>query len=363
MAPVWWAVARAGDAVWMPDAPEPAFPADLLAEGFPEVEILSTEAERNQRLEQQPLSCCPWGWDAPILDWANAHKLATDHPPLEIVKHINSRRFSLGLEQELHEALPLATAVENPRELTKALAAFSPESGWVIKSEWGMSARERILGRGSTLSDSQANWTNKRFRIGESLIVEPWVVSLAESGLQFDVPRQGEGGPTCLGVTELLTNRSGMYQGSRFDDQAGREHDWSHAVAVGQVVAERVQALGYFGPLGLDAMWYRGEDCQPRLRPIQDLNARWTMGRLSLGFRRLLRPGEAGIWWHLRCPEKTAESAEAWWNDWKSKLPSQIRVIRTAPRFLGDQITHHVTVVLLTPNVGQIPALVEFLRS
>jgi hypothetical protein len=31
-----------------------------------------------------------------------------------------------------------------------------------------------------------------------------------------------------------------------------------------------------------------------------DINARWTMGRLSLGWRKHLRPGESGLWWHVK---------------------------------------------------------------
>lgn len=360
MASVWLAIAEEGDALWMPDAPESGFQSEMIAEGFPEIEILSSEAALTSRLKTQPFTCCPWGWDPQIFRWAEDRKLAVDNPPLRVVQEINSRRFSFALECELSVNLPAAALVENHAELNKALEKFSPESGWVIKSEWGMSARERILGRGPTRSDAHAGWADKRFQVGESLIVEPWVIPIAEAGLQFDVPRRNEGLPDCVGITELLTNRSGVYQGSRFDN--GNEYNWLDAVQTGQIVAERVQTLGYFGPLGLDAMWYRGENGEPKLRPIQDLNGRWTMGRLSLGFRRFLNAGEAGLWWHARCPAKTSESAEAWWKEWIDGLPPNTQAIRTSPQSMGNQVTQHGTVVLLASDAERIPPLIDHLR-
>jgi DNA-binding transcriptional ArsR family regulator len=45
-------------------------------------------------------------------------------------------------------------------------------------------------------------------------------------------------------------------------------------------------------------MQYRDENEQLHIRPLQDINARWTMGRLSLGFRKLLKPRESAKWLH-----------------------------------------------------------------
>jgi len=40
-------------------------------------------------------------------------------------------------------------------------------------------------------------------------------------------------------------------------------------------------------------MQYQDENGQLHIRPLQDINARWTMGRLSRGFRKLLQSRES----------------------------------------------------------------------
>ncbi|OYW15327.1 MAG: hypothetical protein B7Z55_15100, partial [Planctomycetales bacterium 12-60-4] len=55
-----------------------------------------------------------------------------------------------------------------------------------------------------------------------------------------------------------------------------------------------LQAAGYFGPVGIDAMWYRDANGKLACRPLQDINARWTMGRLALGWRRRFHNASLG---------------------------------------------------------------------
>jgi hypothetical protein len=105
-----------------------------------------------------------------------------------------------------------------------------------------------------------------------------------------------------IGVTQLHCNERGQYRGSWFTEPLNAKgdisSDWQAAVDWALRAAERLQDRGYFGPLGIDAMRYTLPGGAVHMRPLQDINARWTMGRLSLGWRRLLRSGESGLWWH-----------------------------------------------------------------
>ena len=56
---------------------------------------------------------------------------------------------------------------------------------------------------------------------------------------------------------------------------------------------------GYFGPVGIDAMRYFDADLKiSRTRPLQDINARWTMGRLAAGWFERLGVDRPMTWWH-----------------------------------------------------------------
>ncbi len=360
---VWLSIARENDGLWMPEPPDAEFSEHSSAQGFPAVHFLGKEAELAEILKHRRLACCPWGWSAGMRHWAEKHRLEVDAPPVSAVAAANSRRFSFGLESELGMGLQSAAQIGTAAECETALAQFSADRPWVLKSEFGMSARERLLGMGPSLSAAHAAWAGKRFAAGEVLILEPWVEIFREAGLQFDVPRLKEGEPRLLGVTPLFTDRSGVYRGSRFDPAAESESDWSEAVQIGHIAAERIQSLGYFGPLGLDAAWYRDENEVAKLRPLQDINARWTMGRLSLGFRSRLAENEAGAWLHLRCPAKTPADARDWWTALAKDLPTQTRLVRTSPITTGHQVTRHGTALVIASDPSILQSAVRQLHS
>lgn len=354
LAAVWLAEASDGDCLWMPEPPEAEFPSAMVDQGFPHIRFVSSEAELQCLLDSDEFQCTPWGWSSGIRQWVQRHRLQCLAPPLEAVRTANSRRFSFHLEKELDVALPRAAECHSVDECENALLELTPEEAWVIKSEFGMAARERILGRGPRLETSQIAWLEKRFRAGQAVFLEPWVQAVAEAGLQFDIPAEMQNAPRFLGIAPMITDPSGVYRGSRFDPAGEIVHDWSRAKTIGDAVARQVQELGYFGPLGLDAMWYRDRDGGVKLRPLQDLNARWTMGRLSLGFRSQRNPGESGIWRHLHCPATTPKAARAWWQTAQENLPADVRWIRTSPIQFGNQVTQHTTGLLMASNAERL---------
>src|SRR5690606_5718121 len=95
-----------------------------------------------------------------------------------------------------------------------------------------------------------------------------------------------DGDVSFLGVTPLFTRPNGSYLGNGFVDDPNLLTTWREAIETGREVAAEVAAEGYFGPLGIDAMRHRTDDGEIRVRALQDLNARYTMGRLALGLRR-----------------------------------------------------------------------------
>jgi hypothetical protein len=169
------------------------------------------------------------------------------------------------------------------------VVSLDGSTGWVLKGEFGGAGREVRFGAGG-LSDADIAWAERRFGRGLIVTVEPRLDGIEEAGLQFRIGRGG--GIDFDGVTPLIARRGGGYLGSRFEDDPALL-TWGDVIEVGWRVAEAVAAEGYFGPLGIDAMRYRDATGATRMRSLQDLNARYTMGRLALGLRRFPRFAEA----------------------------------------------------------------------
>jgi hypothetical protein len=126
------------------------------------------------------------------------------------------------------------------------------------------------------------------------LLIEPWLDAVCECSLQFEVGADET--PTFLGVTELLTSASGGYLGTRFGPSVAARlgEDVGELVATVRPVVERASRLGYVGPLGVDAMRYRAVSGETLWRPLQDINARFTMGRCALEWLDVLPGGVCG---------------------------------------------------------------------
>lgn len=298
----WLAIADDGDVLWTPEPIPSEFLRAAAASGLPRV----TATRQPARLEG-PIECVPWGWTDQLREACRLRGWTTVAPSATAVSAANSRQLSTALEQEWHVALPGAGPAASVQDVERRLATNSGSdepSRWVIKAQFGMSGRERLLGRGP-LTPSAEGWIRKRLACDGLVFVEPWVERLWEIGLQFGVPRTGP--VVLLGAVPLLSNASGQYRGSWFAPPPvlATAHAVPPAVTTHcENAARRAQELGYFGPLGIDVMCYRTADGQTAWRPLQDINARWTMGRLSLGLRRLLQSDEAGLWWHGTLTER-----------------------------------------------------------
>ena len=198
---------------------------------------------------------CPWGWTPSTVEFGQRHEWVVRAPRTEVVAAVNNRRFSVELEREFGCELQNTAIIESVSELQAAFDLLSTDR-WVIKAEYGMSARERILGRGRQLSDAQQNWVARRLQGGNAVILEPWVDIIEEAGLQFTLPEDRDRPVRLEGITPLITDDSGTYRGSRFDANESGDAAWRAAVDTATRAAERIRDRGYFGPLGIDAARY-----------------------------------------------------------------------------------------------------------
>lgn len=335
LAACWLSVADDGDYLWCPQAIPLEFFEQMRSQGLPHVVPVT-------KFSQVPagIELVPWGWTDAWMQSAWKHRWSFSAPEPAIVRDVNSRRFSFDLESEWQIGLPGAAAIRDLTQLESAwhrAVEFSPRA--VIKANWGMSARERILVDGAP-TEAQRSWVRKRLAEQGVVFLEPWLAREEEIGVQIQIPPQGP--PNLVGISSLVCDGSGQYRGSwctaRPDAGADFPQRWQPAVEFALQAAERMQQQGYFGPVGIDALRYRLADGALGIRPLQDINARWTMGRLSLGWRRLLRPNQAGFWQHG--PRE----------DWDQSLPelsNPVRILETSPLQIADEPVEHRTRLLI----------------
>lgn len=293
----------------------------------------------------------PWGWTEGVRTLGRARGWECVAPPSDVVREVNSRAFRFAIEREWNIGLPGEDVASSLDELKSVLECpGNAPRGWLLKANFGMSGREARRGRGTHLDENTRNWAQRRLESAGAIIFEPIVERVAEAGIQIEIPHSGE--PALVGVTPLLVDRSGVYRGSRFACPASETAAWQPAVETGLRLATRLQQLGYFGPLGIDAMQFRDDAGKIRLRPLQDLNARYTMGRLALGFRRIVPTEWCGSWLHFGAKHLSGRTIELWLKDIQRLLPREARLIPASPRKkIGSQSSVHHAVVVLAPTI------------
>lgn len=284
----WIKIAQPGDIVWLPEG------APLPESCPPDIVVTSSRTALIDLLTQRkvPYDFIPWGWSLPALanfEALRSNSVRAEIPTLDVVKACNSRWFTWEQEERLGGVLISGEAIEKSissvlrtmGDVERWLGGMSADSTpWVIKAEFGMSGRERILSRRAA-TESQLQWCRKRLDAGELLIAEPWLDRIAEVGVQWHVT-PGED-PNCISVTHLDCDAHGQYLNSSPIAREGLAAHWIAAIEHQRPVVRSMAEAGYIGPVGIDAMLFRHrlENREVEaIRPLQDINARWTMGRL-----------------------------------------------------------------------------------
>lgn len=364
----WLAVANSDDVLPLSLPADLSFLTALKRRGLTPPTIVTAEqgvksvVRKDDRSSWMP---SPWGWSPSVVahwqrDMGAQRPLHEFVPcPLEIVAAANDRLTSLRFEQSEGIAPVGVTAISSIagflaclRSLQRRLAANGSrisqvDGGWVLKSRWGAAGRDKLHGSvsesaantaantaGQLLNDRMVAWLQRRLDRDGSVIFEPWLDSVAEAGLQFEVTPAGD--VVDLGIVPLISDARGGYLGSvvptsrntdasrsttnatsatavaasNTTDTASNTADcasvngdpyadyWQSAATVARRLVAQLAAGGYRGPVGVDAMLYRRSDGSICVRPVQEVNARWTFGRLAIGWSKLLRIGETATWLH-----------------------------------------------------------------
>ncbi len=328
----WIAIAEPGDAISGFGETDAGFADELARIG----RAVPGEGTREE------LQSVPWGWTDSV------RGLAPHHPAANVqdaVRTVNSRRFSFALEDRLGCGLDSSAMVTDVSAFSeRARDLFAEHGGWVVKAEFSMSSRERIVARRSA-TEADENWVQKRLVETGAIFIEPLVNIQGEAAAQFDVESNGA---TLCGLTGLLTTDAGRFGGCWiWPGATGDLRDFCEAEEALSIAVREAGAAGYRGPLGIDMAKYSSL-AEGGLRPLQDINARYTMGRLALGFRDVMDADEHGAW--LFVPWKRSGLAKDFVARCDSIIEPDVRMVRTAPYSINQRETQLGTLLLVSKN-------------
>jgi len=303
-----------------------------------------------------------WGWSESAVRTLRNAGLQVNAPDPSVVRTINSRQFqaqfdvaldSGGVEQ-IESFGTLCRSI--PKVVSAVQAGYEFAGlGWVIKADLSHAARNRLLGTSPILTASHLAWLESRFALGEYVYVEPWVVRIDESGLQFQLHPSNNASSVVefVGKAQMLTDKVGRYLGSFVQKNSDRDELWEQAIDHGYRVADAAAALGYFGPLGIDCMLFRNPHSRALtlLRLSHDINGRLTMGRLALSLKKFAEPEETVVWIHA--PTNRAENEK---DECDRYLARGVRIIPTSPGLIGAAPPATRTLLVASRNIELLRA-------
>jgi hypothetical protein len=179
----------------------------------------------------------------------------------------------------------------------------------VAKEAHGLAGHNAIRLWEPELLAAQQQWLARALQNGRQLVVEPWL----ERELDFSI--QLEMGPRSLrlcGYTGLINDRKGQFQANWAAANCDRRMP-ANVVALFHEPADisgrlqrlygdilslleaELQRAGFVGPVSMDAFVYRTPQGGCRLKPVVEINPRYTMGRLTLELMKQTYPGSCGL--------------------------------------------------------------------
>ena len=179
----------------------------------------------------------------------------------------------------------------------------------VIKESLGVAGSNAIRLWEPEILESQRRWIANVTLGGRQVVVEPWLERVADFSVQLEMET---GGLKLRGYTGLICDSTGRFRGNWAEPNCTRRPPvkvsglfpsgtagrrlmdplFNHSIGM---LESELRRLDYFGPVGIDSFAYRTGSGEIRLKPVVELNPRYTMGRLTLELMKRVAPGSSGL--------------------------------------------------------------------
>jgi len=321
---------RADDIVLVAKRPSVEFLRAIKQAGFPLPEFVELKngcIDGNGNLSGRKVSGLrPWAWGpdsvemfGPLFANLNGPEHAATHYFNLRIAELYSKAWSANLLKKLlpRKASWLCTEREigiTANTLEEAFEAITSirRSGHhkiVAKQALGLAGHNAIRLWEPEISVSQRQWLSRAVQNNQQLVIEPWLER------EFDFSVQLEMGSRHLklcGYTGLINDNKGQFQANwaapnysrrlpanvaaLFPDAPNISGQLQQLYAdIFSLLETELRDAGFFGPIGIDAFVYRTPEGSCRLKPIVEINPRYTMGRLTLELMKRVCPGSSGL--------------------------------------------------------------------
>jgi len=270
-------LAQPGDSLCLTLDAAPDYLAYLQRHGLPLPRML-----RRPQLEPTH-ELCPFGWNEETIALNASQPSPVAHPPLEVVRRVNSRRFGAELEERLFPEGIDTHVIRSVSDADDLLRRFARAEGWILKADHANAGLGNRRVKHAELTDADRRFVERRLAETNAIVAEPWLNRRRDWSFVFDVPFTAEG----FRAHETIMTRDGAFLGALFApaDPQGDEFE-----SVARSVAAALESEGYFGPVCVDAFEW-DDDGSSRLRRIVDINARRSMSEAGYRLAQRLSPG------------------------------------------------------------------------
>lgn len=189
-------------------------------------------------------------------------------PPLDVLRRVNARPFAFALGL----AVPGARLATTLAEVRAASPASDPVR---LSGAFTVAGRGHRVLRGRWTPADEA-WARRQLGRGP-IVVAPQLEVVTELALH--------GRLTAAGLAQVgrpvlqRTDRRGAWRGSAAARRVDVDPALTRAMETAlERAAGRLRAAGYTGPFGIDGLLGRGRGARLEIAPLNELNARYTMG-------------------------------------------------------------------------------------
>ncbi|HEY5346433.1 MAG TPA: DUF455 family protein, partial [Verrucomicrobiae bacterium] len=194
----------------------------------------------------------------------------------------------------------------------------------VVKEAFGVAGSNAMRLFEPEILPTQLRWLENKFAYKRELVVEPWLERELDFSIQLEMSASGL---KLCGYTGLLTDARGQFVANFAESHHHKRIPakivslFAEPVDISNRLLEfygelferleiELRQIDFIGPIGIDAFVYRTESGVMKLKPIVEINPRYTMGRVLVELMRQTFQNSFGTFRLVNAAQLRAEGFE-----------------------------------------------------